>query len=185
MSDFFEVAYKFTSKWEGGVCDVPGDRGGKTAYGISSRYHPEMFEKGVPTKAQAKKFFYKNYWLANKLNEITNPVFAVWAFDLAVNSGKTGVKQFQLAINDAIRCNPIKADEITTDGIIGKKTISATKKFKSAMRTGVFNSCVWNRRKKFYKRLAKSKNQEKFLDGWLNRVQACYDNCLKLSDKKS
>lgn len=175
--DRFGVAYAHTAEWEGGVVNIKGDRGGKTAYGISSKYHPEMFENGIPSKDDAYDFFYREYFLKNKCDKFDHMAFITWLFDLAVNSGRTGIKQFQLAINDCIRSIPIKTEEIKADGIIGSKTISATKKFKSKLRMNVFNSLILKRRTVFYKRLARSKNQDKFLKGWLNRAQACYDYC--------
>ena len=161
----FDTAYAFTSKWEGGVCDVPGDRGGKTAYGLSSKYHPELFEGGrIPTKEEVKNVFHREYWLANKCDRLNSVISAIWLFDVAINSGRTGVKQWQRVVG------------VEADGIVGGKSIAAS----DALPHLEINRAMLAERTAFYERLAKKPGQEKFLKGWLNRARDCHSYCIDL-----
>ena len=158
----FDIAYKFTAQWEGGVCDVPGDRGGKTAYGVASKYHPELFEGGrVPTKEEAKQVFYTDYWLANQCDKLFSVVSATWLFDAAVNSGRTGVKQWQGSVG------------VERDGAVGPKSVAAS----NGMPDHEINRAMLAERTAFYERLAEKPGQAKFRKGWLNRANACYAYC--------
>lgn len=169
----FDKAYKFTSAREGGVANVKGDRGGYTAYGISSKYHPEFFE-GVKDihdeeemRPKVKDFYLKNYWNALRCDELPL-VHGVWLHDVGVNSGRTGIRHFQ------------EACETAQDGVIGNNTISAA----NAIPAEVINDRMVQIRSAFYRRLADQKDQEKFLRGWLNRASLCHDYCADLLDNQ-
>jgi lysozyme family protein len=40
---------------------TPGDRGGRTSWGISERYHPEAWRNGPPTREMAKQIYIMEY----------------------------------------------------------------------------------------------------------------------------
>ena len=160
----FDIAYKFTEQMEGGWSDVKEDRGGLTAWGISSKAHPEFFE-GEPTKEKAIEIYRNDYWLANKCDQFNHNIPAVWLFDVSVNSGRTGVKHFQMAIGADI------------DGVIGPQSIQAADK----MQLVDINHQACRVRQNFHRQLAAGEpSQKKFLRGWLNRAELCYKYCTEL-----
>lgn len=87
------------------------DPGGETIYGISRRYHPEMWVDGRPTIAQAKTFYRNTYWIKNGCHKLSWPV-CLLVFDFCVNSGNA-IKVLQRALN------------ISVDGMVGPQTIAA------------------------------------------------------------
>ena len=49
---------------------TPGDRGGRTSWGISERWHPEAWKNGPPTRDEAKQIYLNEYvkpwdWVIN------------------------------------------------------------------------------------------------------------------------
>lgn len=111
---------------EGRYSNVATDPGGETAWGISSRYHPEMFLNGVPTREQAKEFYKKELWIPMRLDEIKSDKLVEELFDTAVNLWSTRTIRFaQLAHNEAF--GDIHGP-IATDGVIGPITIAALNK---------------------------------------------------------
>ena len=41
MADL-KIAEAKTLKWEGGYCNIPGDKGGETIFGIARNMHPDL-----------------------------------------------------------------------------------------------------------------------------------------------
>lgn len=96
-NNIFDAIFKQLLKNEGIYSDHPADKGGKTIFGITKRYHPEMFDKvynlwksGQVEEALniAKEFYKKNYW-DSSFNHIPDTALQFKLFDLSVNLGKT------------------------------------------------------------------------------------------------
>ena len=72
---------------EAGYADDPADRGRATAWGISSRYHPEAWTHGPPSREQAKAIYRRDYLAPFAAVE---PIeLRAQVVDIAVNSGVT------------------------------------------------------------------------------------------------
>lgn len=102
--DLFNKALGFVLKSEGGFSDDPADKGGETNHGITeTTYNAWLKSKGQPSKdvknitpAEVSQIYYQNYWLAAGCDKMAK-VFAVYAFDTAVNMGVGRVQEFMQA----------------------------------------------------------------------------------------
>lgn len=184
----FEIAHKITADCEGGYVNDPKDAGGETIFGIarniwkdlplwkivddykkivgdlklkSERKQLEKLCLGNKEFVEAKNAFYKaQFWDKVKGDEISSQALANNVYDFAVNAGvKQAVKTLQRALN------------ITDDGVFGNGTLNACNNAESTK----INNDFCKGRENFYKDLVKRKPQnEKFLKGWLSRVQRFY-----------
>lgn len=148
----FESAIPFILEHEGGYCDVDGDPGGETNFGICKRQYPKLDILNL-TEEQAIEIYRRDYWKP-WLEELDMDV-AAKVFDMIVNMGtKQAVKLLQRAVG------------ATDDGIYGPET-------KASIRVrdpqDVVNALVGQQRE-FYTNLAKKPSMTKFLKGWLRRA---------------
>ena len=150
---------------EGGFTDDENDRGGKTNWGITEEEAREFGYTGDMrnlTKDFAKNIYLKKYCLGNKLDKILNNKVALSIFDWTVNSGRNGIKNAQIAINQLTNAN------LDVDGIIGNKTLEAL----NVADPEKFLEVYHNLQRIYYKgKVEADRTQEDFLAGWLNRVQ--------------
>jgi len=108
----WQNAIDFVLSYEGGFVDNPADPGGATNWGISARSYPKLDIKNL-TKEEAQEIYRCDYWNAVHGDELPGPL-AMVAFDAAVNQGAgTAKRMLQVAL------------DVTTDGIIGPRTIKA------------------------------------------------------------
>ena len=116
----FQYAVKHTLMAEGGekLTNHNWDPGGLTKYGISQRTYPDLDIKNL-TEAQAVDIYYRDFWVALRLNELKSKYVAAEIFDTAVNTGQArAVSIAQRAINF------LQGDGYcTVDGKIGPATI--------------------------------------------------------------
>ena len=120
--DIFERIFDYLLRVEGGYSNDKNDKGGKTKYGITEEDARDFGYKGDMqdlTKDFAKNIYLKKYYLGNMLDKVTNDKVALSICDWAVNSGKNGIKNAQIAINQLTNAN------LDVDGIIGNKTLEA------------------------------------------------------------
>ena len=150
---------------EGGFTDDENDRGGKTNWGITEEEAREFGYTGDMrnlTKDFAKNIYLKKYYLGNKLDKVVNDKVALSICDWAVNSGRNGTKNAQIAINQLTNAN------LDVDGIIGNKTLEAL----NAIDPEKFLEVYHNLQRIYYKgKVEADRTQERFLTGWLNRIQ--------------
>jgi lysozyme family protein len=164
---------------EGGYANVIGDRGGETYKGISRVNFPNwpgwiIVDKNKPLKynqviknsildAQVNGFYKKYFWDSLNIDQLPAPVQGI-LFDFAINSGNvTAAKAFQKVLRDTTGA------KIVIDGVIGKGTINAANK---ANQKNLFDN-LKNYRLNFYKAIVnKNPTQEKFYDGWINRLNS-------------
>ena len=150
-NELFKKALAFVLKWEGGFVNDPDDKGGATNKGITQyTYNSYLKSKGMQTKsvrnitqAEVEEIYYKQYWLKSGCEKMSKK-FAVLCFDTAVNMGTGIVKATGMTRNEEF----LKAAEYK----FPEKYIEA-------------------KRAKYYE-FAKYGNQKKFLNGWLNRLNA-------------
>lgn len=179
----FEDALKFVFKWEGEYSDIAGDTGGKTMYGITEavfnawRDAQGLTNKTIKqlTKEDAKAIYWSNYWLLARCGQFQRPLDLVM-FDAAVNHGPGGAARIlQRALNalqDSVK--PPGAVKLSVDGGIGAKTLAEADRYPPM---DICNAYLEQRRATYHAIVANSKkpgstvpDQEKFLKGWLNRV---------------
>ena len=161
----FEKIFDYLLKVEGGYSDDKYDKGGKTKYGIIEEEARDFGYKGSMqdlTEDFAKNIYLKKYYLGNRLDKVVNDKVALSICDWAVNSGRNGIKNAQVALNQIYGTN------LDVDGIIGNKTLDAL----NAVNPEKFLKVYHNLQRIYYKGLAeKDRTQEDFLTGWLNRVE--------------
>ena len=150
-------------KWEGGYANHPNDKGGCTMKGVTISTYQKYFGENKDCSDLKNisdddwLFIFKDgYWNPCKGDEIANQSIANIIIDWAWMSGvKTAVKKVQ------------KILKITSDGIVGKQTISY---INNSDNESLFNS-IYNERVKYYNNIVKNNpSQEIFLKGWMNRL---------------
>lgn len=143
MNDLFKLAFTFSLRWEGGdkYTNDPVDPGGETKYGISKRAYPDVDIKSL-TLAEAEQIYYNDYWLKAGCDTMDKDL-AIVVFDAAVNCGVGRTKSWLAELNE-------------------KENLAEAKR-----------SARWmiQRRIQYYKDIVVKKPAlQKFLKGWLNRV---------------
>lgn len=160
-----DVIVPFILKWEGGYCDIKGDRGGATNKGVTLRVFQSVYGQSKTkddlkriTDAQWSYIFKKLYWDKCKCSDIKDQSVANMLVDYAWMSGVSrAIKDIQ-SITGA-----------TADGIAGSKTIAAI----NAVKPDILFEKLRSKRLLFYNNIVKSNpSQYKFLKGWTNRVNA-------------
>ena len=114
--DRFERIFDYLLMVEGEYSNDKHDKGGKTKYGITEEDARDFGYKGDMqdlTINFAKNIYLKKYYLGNMLDKVTNNKVALSICDWTVNSGKNGIKNAQIAINQLTNAN------LDVDGIIG------------------------------------------------------------------
>lgn len=169
---------RFTLQWEGGWSNDPDDRGGATACGITENTFKtygldndgdgdcDVNDLKLISPEQVERIYMDGYWL--KLFKCTkkyavSPSMLVWpvnavAFDTAVNSGhRRAMKCLQSALG------------LNADGIIGDDTAAEISRIIDPSSVAL---SMCEAREKFLRNLACDPSQQKFLRGWLRRVNA-------------
>ena len=165
---------------EGGYSNDPKDRGGETYLGISRVYFPKwegwkIVDEHKPLKRyeviidgnledMVTKFYETNFYEPSKAELIRDPLIAAHVFSHAVNGGKVTVaKMLQRAINKTFNSG------LAVDGKIGPKTLQIVN---GNVRNNSLRDNMATERRKFYYDIVKRKPQnQKFLKGWLNRIE--------------
>jgi lysozyme family protein len=147
-------------KWEGGYA---GNIDGMTCTmkGVTLAAYRKFFGKDKNckdlkeiTQAEWDLIFKEGYWDKWKADEIENQSIANLLVDWCWASGIYGIKLPQRVLG------------VKDDGVVGSKTIDAINNYKD--KKELFDK-LWNRRKKHFQDIAKN-GKEKFLTGWLNRL---------------
>jgi len=99
---------------EGGYSNNPADPGGATKYGISQAGYPSLNIAAL-TLSDAQTIYQRDYWAACQCDALP-PAVAGLVFDAAVNQGPAWARK---ALQSAVG--------VTTDGVIGPKTLAAVK----------------------------------------------------------
>jgi lysozyme family protein len=171
MTEKFERCLRFVLKWEGGVSNDPADRGGLTNRGITqATYDRYRRAKGLPlqsvvkmTEPEMREIYYRFYWLPVKADEFPYPL-ALAVFDTGVNMGVgTAIKLLQRAINDLLP----KVRWVAVDSVLGEQTLRAAKSLDP--KRLALQLCA-RREERYYAIVRANPTQQKFLRGWLNRL---------------
>lgn len=186
MADF-HTAHTFTAKWEGGLSDVPQDRGGITKYGVSKVFLKDFAKTQASrdvldrmgvilpvtdnairqlTREQGEHIFRVAFWNPLKLDSLPQRP-ALFLYDCAVNHGpKRAVILVQRGVN-AVSGGTCGAS-LVEDGKLGPLTRGEISRDTNA----ILKSCIAARRTFFSDIVKNDGTQAVFLNGWLNRCAA-------------
>ena len=137
---------------------TPGDKGGRTSWGISERAHPEAWHAGPPTRAEAALIYMAQYVTPFELLGSYSPQVMDQMIDFGVTSGpKVAIYWFQRVLS------------VTPDGRIGKHTMAA---YAAVLPHYVLlNNALVAARLKFIDTLTDAeKSQKQFEEGWESRA---------------
>lgn len=166
MADF-NKAILHILKQEGGYANDPDDLGGETYQGISRKNNPNWTGWAVIDTMKLKRgqivpkltpkviaYYRVAYWNKVIADKIINQGVATFLFDWYVTSGYHAIEAIQMLTNCRV------------DGVMGNNTLSAINKADNSLLGKLMDARV-----QFFKNIVKKRpSQEKFLDGWLNRV---------------
>lgn len=157
---------------EGTFANDPDDVGGKTILGIASRYWKKDFKicmsywkakQYVEAIEYAIQFYHKNFY-GFYYDQLHYESIAFKVFDFGINaSPKKAVKFLQIVLNSKFNCT------LTTDGIIGRRTIEAANGVASLPK--LYASYI-EELEAFYR---SRKTFWKFGSGWLRRLRKVFN----------
>ena len=167
MADF-NITIEHIIEAEGGyrLIKVPGDRGGLTCAGISQRANPtwegwKLLAEGASpkspeVKAAIHRLYRTEYWDEILGDDIANQDFATMAMSCAVLSGVgTSVRFLQMVTGAKV------------DGDMGPKTLAAVNAKPASEAMMAFTV---GRIARFAGICNRTRKQQKFLLGWINRA---------------
>lgn len=155
----------------GTVTDTPGDAGGKTRFGIASRFHPELVSSGfysTMSRAEAlqiaEQTMVAQYAKPLCIAQIADARLAWSLLSFGVNAGtETAARVMQHAVNAVCGLSPV----LTVDGTIGPKTIEAMNR----CGVGWLLSSFRLKMVAYYVSICRANaTQLEFLCGWLDRA---------------
>lgn len=99
-SDFEKgFAFAISPEVEGGLSDIKGDAGGRTIFGISERWYPEvehqieaLIKAGKPAMQDVKQFYYDEFWVKNGCASLPYSLNC-FLFDSSVNAGQSSSRE--------------------------------------------------------------------------------------------
>lgn len=199
MADF-EHAYAPVRQFEGGWCDIPGDRGGETYAGIARAFWPDWegwslvdaakrhtsFSEGARTFSRhlesipglqdmVASWYRREWWERMGLASLPQ-VLADEIFEQAVNLGRGGAGRYLQRL-----CNALNYDrsshkalfpDLAEDGAIGSKTLEALSLL-LARRCSPEDMVHWLnclQGAHYVAIAAKNQDNRQFLDGWRSRT---------------
>lgn len=161
--NIFEHLFNYILSVEGGYTNDKNDKGGKTTWGITEERARECGYTGNMenlTQSKAKEIYLDKYYNKPKICDISADRIKLSIFDWYVNSGIWAIIKAQQVLNDL-------GFDLDTDGKIGNQTLKAL----ATVNTDVFLKEYADKQRTFYRRIVEHRpSQDKFLQGWLNRV---------------
>lgn len=177
----FNIAYKITSKHEGGYANDPDDIGGETYRGISRRYHPEWegwiiidsykqhntlkpleFIDDPYLDKVVEEFYKTKFWIKYNIYALVDQRVSNLIYDGCVLCGSKSIHFLQEAINEC-------GLNIIEDGILGNQTAFACTK---TNKHTLINHIVDNRIDYHKSVVKKRPKQKKFLEEWIKRAES-------------
>jgi lysozyme family protein len=158
----------FILKWEGGFVNDPADRGGATNKGVTiATWRQVGYDKDgdgdidvgdlrlITTDDVVKRVLKPHYWDRWRADEIRSQSVANILVDWVWSSGANGIKVPQRVLG------------VAQDGVVGPKTIAAL----NVQNPRAFFDRIKAEREAFFRRIVQNNpSQNKFLNGWLNRL---------------
>lgn len=164
----FSTAVAFTLNHEGGYVNDPDDPGGETNFGISKRSYPDVDIAGL-TQEDAENIYLRDFWKHIGCMHMP-PAVGTVVFDTAVNTGRgVAVRCLQRTLNSM-------GAGIAADGLIGPKTLQATKIYATSELQYIVAASILLERVGYYSDLCERKpGMRKYLRGWIIRVAELKD----------
>ncbi len=162
MDANYANALAFVLRWEGGFANNPYDSGGRTMKGVTQRvYDAWRASQGEPASdvarisdAEVSAIYSQNYWRNTACGDLQGHLDLA-QFDTAVNMGvNRAAKILQQAVG------------VAADGSIGPATLQACAACSPPDAVARYCSI----REALYRRFAQAPGQDRFLAGWLNRL---------------
>lgn len=186
MADFTK-AFALTLGHEGGYTNDAKDLGGETYKGIARNANPNWegwkiidnlkkdtknFPKNLDAdsslQSHVKQIYKQKYWDVNSLDQLINQDIANEMFDSGVNMGVgVGAKFLQEALN-LLNRNQQNYQDIKVDGAIGSVTLGIVNSHQNPK--GILKAMNILQGMRYIEICKANPEQEKFLNGWLNRV---------------
>ncbi len=169
----FEEALRIILRFEGGYSNDPKDPGGPTNRGITQKtYDAWRKAHGLPlqdvryiTNDEVRAIYREGYWQAAHCDSLPAPLNVV-IFDIAVNSGVQRALRF---LQEALG--------VPVTGHWDRRTREAVEALQ-AEDVRVVVERILNLREGFYRQIAlKNPNLQRFLQGWLNRINHLRSYC--------
>jgi lysozyme family protein len=164
MPDFIDEIIKR----EGAETNDPDDSGGHTKYGISEKAHPEAWQDGDVSYAEARGIYKQEYVLAEHFEQIPDLWLQHQVVDFGVPHGAdTAARLLQQLVG------------VGVDGNIGAKTLEAIAAYPGGTLFGVpvpgivlLNMAFRDARVLYDATIAKRRPKDlKYLLGWIRRAQ--------------
>lgn len=162
MKENWDDAFAHMIQSEGGYVNDPHDRGGETNLGVTKKAWAAYLGRDIADGEMAaltpdvvQPFYKSQYWDRVRGDDLPDGVDYL-VFDFAVNAGPGRSSKF---LQQAVGA--------TADGVIGNGTLAAVRAKDAQEVIDLFSKV----KEEFYRGLAeKDPSQERFLKGWLNRV---------------
>ena len=165
-----KILFPFILRWEGGFVNDPADLGGATNKGVTlATWQRVGYDKngdGVIDVADLRlitdddvltRVLKPHYWDRWRADHIKSQKVANILVSWVWGSGVHGIKIPQTALN------------VTADGIVGPKTLEAV----NARNPDEFFETIYQLRVKYFQDICIQRPaNNKFLKGWLNRLEA-------------
>ncbi len=181
MQTVTQIAQEIVAR-EGGYVNDPDDPGGATNYGVTihtmRRLGLDLTKDGVVnendvrvlTRAHAISIFVEHYFRKPRIDRLPAPLQAT-VFDMYVNAGANAVKILQRLLNE-MRIS------VTVDGVIGPRTIAATKQAIEAAPDHLTDAYGIARRNYYYELADRRPASRKYArrrdggkGGWIKRAE--------------
>lgn len=132
------------------------DSAGRTKYGISEKYHPEVWKDGPPTREEAKSIYFDQYIVGPNIHKIEPDELRNQVADFGVHSGPpVAIKHLQKILS------------VQVDGILGPITLHA---LSHRNEEDVNQKLVVSRVLLLSRIVQKRPSDLKYLFGWINRA---------------
>ncbi len=185
----FDKAYDKLLAHEGGYSNHANDRGGETYAGISRRFYPDWSgwpridraksAPGFPDElasddalSSAVKAFYREHYWDRIQGDRLRQAIAIKLFDTSVNLGlRRTIRQFQEALN-LLNRNMQNYDDITADGVLGSRTLTAMRTHlrQDGTEEHLLNVMKVLQGEHYVELMRRDPSQEQFSRGWMRRV---------------
>jgi len=149
----FNIAIETVLANEGGLCNVSGDPGGLTNFGISQRSYPAVDIRAL-TPETAAAIYHRDFW---HYDGITNQALANKIFDMSVNTGHAAISILQRCVS------------VAPDGVWGPATCAATNAVDAAM-PGLLDEYKMELANHYRNLVLANPALAQFLNGWLRRA---------------
>lgn len=168
----FKAAQQHVISNEGGYCNVDGDNGGETYFGLSRKFNPNWAGWAIVDSHKplhynevikddnltslVNQYYKRMYWDKILADGIDSQPLAAYLYDFHVNAGSNAVKCVQRVVG------------AEPDGMFGNDTLHAVNSY-----TGDLLAALHKSRCEYYNKIATGGNA-KFLKGWLARANKMY-----------